>query len=258
MSDSIKVKDLTKVPELDFCKTGIYTILNLQNNKFYIGSAAFIGAGASSRKGFYSRWYMHLYNLKLGKHHCRHLQRSWDKAENKTQFEFRILEFVEPEFCIEAEQDYLDLSDKSLLYNVCPVAGSSLGSKRSLASANKKAKSFELVDPKGTILQTKNISKFCRDNGLQAANITDVLAEKQLHHKGYTKTLKHHNFYKKIYEMRGITKRANRECYEVYVNLKFIGGFSSLEEACLARDKAEIEYNFITNPHSPKNWKDLI
>lgn len=258
MVDNIKVKDLTKVPESDFNKTGVYAILNLLNNKFYIGSAAFTGAGIYSRKGFYSRWYMHLYNLRLGKHHCRHLQKSWNKVEDKTSFEFRILEFVEPEFCIEVEQDYLDLSNKQLLYNICPVAGSSLGSKRSLSSANKKAKSFELVDPNGVILQTKNISKFCRDNGLQQANIADVLAEKQLHHKGFTKTLKHHNFYKKIYEMRGIKKRANRECYEVYVNRKFIGGFSSLEEACLARDKAEVEYSFVTNPHSPRNWRDLI
>lgn len=49
--------------------SGIYAIVNLANGKRYIGSA----------KSFARRWYMHRRELGLGKHHSRHLQRSWTR-----------------------------------------------------------------------------------------------------------------------------------------------------------------------------------
>ena len=63
----------------DMIKTGIYKILNLKNNKVYIGSAIDIN----------KRWRDHRWHLRENKHHNSHLQSSYNKygLEN---FKFNI------------------------------------------------------------------------------------------------------------------------------------------------------------------------
>lgn len=51
-------------------QTGVYQILNLVNNKSYIGSAA---------QSFTIRWNRHIVALNLNKHHNVPLQRAWNK-----------------------------------------------------------------------------------------------------------------------------------------------------------------------------------
>ena len=48
---------------------GVYKIRNLIDGKVDIGSSANVKA----------RWYAHRYELRLGTHHSRYLQRAWDK-----------------------------------------------------------------------------------------------------------------------------------------------------------------------------------
>lgn len=50
-------------------KSGIYRIVNLANDKFYIGSAV----------NLERRWYMHRNRLNAGKHRNAHLQAAWSK-----------------------------------------------------------------------------------------------------------------------------------------------------------------------------------
>jgi group I intron endonuclease len=109
--------------------TGIYQIRNLVNGKRYIGSAA--------GKGFRNRWGLHIKTLRDGDHHNEHLQNAWNK-HGEESFVFEILEECEPQSCIECEQRYLDsvlfasCNDerfKQLGYNICRVAGSTLGMK---------------------------------------------------------------------------------------------------------------------------------
>lgn len=251
-----KLINYTKADKQDLRKTGVYAIVNLLDNKFYIGSAAYC-LEIESQKGFYRRWYQHFYRLEKGIHHCIYLQRAWIKygLEN---FEFRILEFVTSELCIEVEQNYLDLANPNLLYNMCGVAGSSLGTKRSQEEIDAKSKYFELVTPEGNLVQCKNMKQFCRDNKLQQASLDDVLKGKQLHHAGWTKDQEHHKIYKKAYELRGICHKAKTKSFEVYINSKFIKGFKSLEEAKAERDKAELASNKKINPKGFKNWKELV
>jgi group I intron endonuclease len=108
-------------------KTGVYQIRNLKNSKLYIGSA--------SNKGFNDRWGLHLKQLNENSHHSIHLQRAWNKY-GADVFAFEILETCDPQQCIEREQYYLDTllfancNDerfKQFGYNICRVAGSSLG-----------------------------------------------------------------------------------------------------------------------------------
>jgi group I intron endonuclease len=105
-------------------KSGIYVIKNTVNNKIYIGSAVNID----------KRWLQHKHSLKEGKHHSCLLQRAWDKYEEK-DFKFEIIQVVtDPEHLLSYEQVYLDYYksyEKDRGYNICKVAGSPYGLRRS-------------------------------------------------------------------------------------------------------------------------------
>lgn len=60
--------------------SGIYCIINILNNKKYIGSS----------RNIYSRWYKHRANLRGGYHPDSYLQNAWDKY-GEENFYFIIL-----------------------------------------------------------------------------------------------------------------------------------------------------------------------
>jgi hypothetical protein len=103
--------------------TGIYTITNLINSKIYVGSTS---------KSFKYRFKEHIRTLKTNKHRNSRLQNAWNKY-GKENFVFEILEKYEPKYCIGAEQwwmNMLNVCNDKFGYNIAPVAGSSLGQKR--------------------------------------------------------------------------------------------------------------------------------
>ena len=65
-------------------KSGIYQILNLTNQKCYVGSS----------KDISHRWCDHKRELREGKHGNKHFQNAWSK-HGKNNFIFRILEIVD-------------------------------------------------------------------------------------------------------------------------------------------------------------------
>lgn len=100
-------------------KTGIYIIININNGKFYIGSAS-----STSRKitGFKMRLNDHIRKLNVNNHRNPHLQNSWNKY-GSNNFIFIILEFVEPEKCKEIEQKWLNYTDATIYgYNICKTS----------------------------------------------------------------------------------------------------------------------------------------
>lgn len=114
--------------------SGIYQIRNLVNGKVYVGSAVNFG----------SRWQLHRSLLARGKHHSVLLQRSWDK-HGPEKFVFEIIEMtiLVKENLLLAEQKWIDrlrAADPMFGYNVCTVAGSTLGIK---ATPEAKAKMSE-------------------------------------------------------------------------------------------------------------------
>lgn len=109
-------------------KTGVYKILNIINNKIYVGSSA---------KDLKRRWKTHLYNLRKQKHINKHLQSSYNKY-GENNFKFEVIEYCYPELCIEREQFYIDTLNP--LYNKCPTAGSVLGFKHTKESREKSSK----------------------------------------------------------------------------------------------------------------------
>lgn len=78
---------------------GIYKIKNIVTNKEYLGSS----------KEIEVRFKRHLRDLKNGKHHNTHLQRSWDKY-GEDNFKFQIIEECEIDDLLNMEQHYLDMN----------------------------------------------------------------------------------------------------------------------------------------------------
>ena len=101
--------------------SGIYKITNTANGKIYVGSA----------KDFSQRWGMHKYQLRRGKHHSPYMQKAYNK-HGEGSFVFEIMLVCSKEDLIFYEQRALDAlspCDPSIGYNICKVAGSSLGRK---------------------------------------------------------------------------------------------------------------------------------
>lgn len=90
---------------------GIYVIINRLNGNTYVGSAL----------KFSRRWKKHIRDLRLGKHHSRHLQRAWDKYGDV--FSFTVERWCAKEDLIRFEQEVIDLLKPE--YNVSPTAGGS-------------------------------------------------------------------------------------------------------------------------------------
>ena len=100
----------------------VYEIRNLLTGKVYVGSSI----------QYETRKRRHLAKLIIGKHHSTHLQHSWD-VYGEDNFEFGILEIVNNvDDLIGREQyymDYFNSYDGNYGYNICKVAGSSIGIK---------------------------------------------------------------------------------------------------------------------------------
>lgn len=99
----------------------VYKIENLKNGKIYVGSSS----------KFEKRKKRHIEDLKSGKHHCKPLQ-SAVKKYGIDNFVFHVLDKFEcynVRQILEREQYYIDLLKPE--YNICKIAGSQLGTKRS-------------------------------------------------------------------------------------------------------------------------------
>jgi len=106
--------------------SGIYTITNKTNGHRYVGSSAYLDR----------RFGSHRLELRKGAHRNRYLQRAWNKY-GEDAFLFEILEEWEPEFLISMEQWWMNMLCPE--YNICLVAGSSLGIKKGPLSDERKA-----------------------------------------------------------------------------------------------------------------------
>lgn len=107
----------------DVNASGIYQIRNIANGKRYVGSALRIS----------KRWKEHLRDLRKDAHHSKALQRAWNKYGIDV-FSFEVVENCSTLELILREQFYLDEKSE---YNICKIAGSSLGRKASAETREK-------------------------------------------------------------------------------------------------------------------------
>jgi group I intron endonuclease len=94
----------------EFKQMGVYEIKNKVNGKRYIGSTIM---------SFSKRLEHHRCLLKNGTHKNAYLQNAWNKY-GEDNFEFNIIEVVDPCCTLEVEQTYLD--DCEDCYNINPLA----------------------------------------------------------------------------------------------------------------------------------------
>lgn len=97
-------------------KSGIYTITS-PSGKQYVGSAV----------DFDRRWRLHLRQLRNGIHHSHVLQMAFKKY-GESGLRFSVLLICQKENLLMHEQLAIDTLDPA--YNICRIAGSSLGVKR--------------------------------------------------------------------------------------------------------------------------------
>ena len=95
--------------------SGIYAIVNIHNDKVYVGSA----------KSIKARWQVHICQLEGNYHHNKYLQRVFNKYKNC--FIFTVIEYCEPVKLIEREQFWIDNLKPE--YNLHMIAASALGHK---------------------------------------------------------------------------------------------------------------------------------
>lgn len=136
--------------------TGIYKIINATTKKIYIGSSIDIE----------NRWRQHKFQLSKNKHHNSHLQNSW-KMHGSEVFVIEIIEICDPikEILLEREQYYIDTLKPE--YNICPKAGSRLGSKAS--EETKKKMSLTMKGRPGISPSAETRARIA----LAASNISD-------------------------------------------------------------------------------------
>ncbi len=107
--------------------SGIYFIINRNTERVYVGSAANLRKRRNS----------HFSKLAKGLHHSVKLQRSYNK-HGVDAFAFMVMEYVGVEQLVEREQYWLNKTKAYAKgYNIQPIAGNSLGVKRSEAFKEK-------------------------------------------------------------------------------------------------------------------------
>jgi group I intron endonuclease len=114
--------------------SGIYLIVNLANNKIYVGSAIDTD----------DRWRLHKLELNRDNHHNRHLQSAWN-LYGETGFKFYVIEFVAHNL-EEREQywiDHLNATNHSIGYNICKAGRNRSGVKASEETRKKLSESHK-------------------------------------------------------------------------------------------------------------------
>lgn len=184
-------------------KPGVYCIFCHANGKLYIGSAM----RPVNRKS------EHFSGLRLNKHHSSYLQHSWNKYGDGV-FSFVLLENTDEDNLLELEQEYIDIflaCDKRYGFNSAPIAGNTLGTKRSQETKTKiaqkakgrikssetvarlkqawidngenwtkrdiqnRGRDFEIMSPEGKIVRGRGVKQFAREHGLHNAQLFRVL-----------------------------------------------------------------------------------
>ena len=203
--------------------SGIYLIINLQNNKFYVGSAV----NARKRKN------KHLQQLRKGNHDNSYLQNSYNKY-GENNFLFILIEDVPNLNDLTSREQYwidsLDACNKEIAYNILPKANSTLGYKHGAKSTEKHRQAGLNLSPESRqkiseskfkpivqlsldgefVKRWNSIKEVCDTLGFQQSSISTCCANKNnvKQHKGFIWVWEddYKNFdinnYKRLYKTR--------------------------------------------------------
>lgn len=142
-------------------KSGIYSIRNVVTDNLYVGSSY----------NLHKRKLSHFRMLRKGNHHSTHLQRSFLK-HGTDNFIFSILEECSIDLLLIREQFYIDTLKPR--YNICKIAGNSLGTKRTEETKRKLS-----VSHKGQKAWNKGIPRTKAEKEKQRLKILGVPSKKK-------------------------------------------------------------------------------
>lgn len=191
---------------------GVYFIYNIVTNKVYIGQSN------NPKK----RFVQHKYKLKNNKHHCQHLQKSWDLHKEYNFHFFIVYECQNQDEANFIEKYYIDWYNcLGLAYNTTwnhkgrgevsletreKLRQANLGKKATIEtrlklSANNKgrkmpnhvkenlvttnSKSFKVVSPDNIIFEGLNRTQFCKQHNLNIACFNEMILGNRTHHRGW-------------------------------------------------------------------------
>jgi len=165
-------------------KMGIYKIVNILNHRIYVGSAI----------NLQRRYAAHISCLKRNKHGNSYLQNDWNKCGPEA-FEFHLLEAVEKkQDLLLRETVYIDIyfDNKNMCYNICPVAGNTVGKfhtqqtkEKMLSIAKKKSAPWQILSPDNVIYTITGVRSFCKEHNLDRGALIRLKYGKCLSYKGW-------------------------------------------------------------------------
>lgn len=197
--------------------SGIYKIINIYDNKVYVGSSIDIKR----------RWHEHKKELRKNKHCNLHLQFAWNKY-GEQNFQFEIIEIVDnptKENLLNREQYWIDklcACNENEGYNILSQAGSNLGTKMSDALKQKQkeireSKPIIQVDLNGNIIKVWNgIKEINREYNISPTNILNCVKHRKGRNqisKGYLWLYKEEEEYIGLY----LQKYKNRSCQPIKI-----------------------------------------
>lgn len=200
---------LSSVTHMPFPKiAGIYAIYCTENKYIYIGQSA----------NLKHRWSLHYSSLKRNIHANIHLQRSWNKYGDQSFLVSAIEIVIVPtvELLTELENKWMNVMRNANvpLFNLAPIAGSTLGIKQSeetkaklreslknrprevwIKSAQARIgiarpstrKHYQFVSPEGRLVTIHGLQAFCKKHGLNNAAMQSVHSKKTKSYKGWRK-----------------------------------------------------------------------
>jgi group I intron endonuclease len=201
-----KIPELHSFRKVSQMKSGIYQILNIINNKFYIGSAI----------DFNRRLFNHNTKLNNNIHDNPKLQAAWNKY-GADAFIFQIIEYCEKDKLLEREQLWMDWLKPD--YNILKIAGSSIGYKhtdefRALRSwlYTGRKQSRETIEKRAASMRGKQKSQEHRDKIKKAKQfISKETREKiGLKHKGKTISEEHRKSVSKAASLLQIKRKEDK------------------------------------------------
>jgi len=162
----------------------VYRITHKESRTTYIGSTS----------NFKKRWGQHLYELRRGSHYNDRLQKAWNK-HGEESFEWSVLEFCITGGRLAArEQWWLDKFRASAEVYNCgmvakhPTRGLKVSEEWRLQNAKRKAQpypAFRNIYTGEIIPAGVNLSKLCRDRGLDVANMHRIRHGVKISYKGW-------------------------------------------------------------------------
>jgi hypothetical protein len=184
--------------------SGIYKIINIVNNKIYIGCASNI----RTRKNG------HVYDLRKGVHKNDYLQKAWNK-HGEVNFKFEVVEICDIKLLHEKEHfwvNYYNCLDRTKGYNLKPTdpKGCSIHSEETrekLRQANKGKKPGNIVkvEIEGTIYES--LTEASNKTGINLSTLRNRIKSKNVKYLNY----KIYDQYERIKNLNTFRKRQEKK-----------------------------------------------